>query len=476
MACKGGKDKDVTAPPKATAAVSAAPTVSVATVLANDEAKPPFLLLLDDSGAVRLGAAKTWADLDANRLKLAKKPSKLDSVDRYIREQYAMGVDPMASIAGWDEFGDIDLATLEDTRTASGDSQDDPPPPPEDDESGGTGTAMALDEGKMGKKDSDRAEGQYKMQRVPEDPQLARQQAIDAARTAGILGGSSNIPGGTVGRGIPNEDGTPSRAADIAGMVVKDGKLDKLRAMILVAPTAKAITLIKAVQTSDAAIAVSHDGKIRPLHLQFGLRDGSESPSWTEVRVSSKGFVVEAVPDKPLEITALDQLGATIAKARAARGVAADEPFVVDVIVDLDVDAQRLIDVVISLGVNIIGMGGALTAEELSRRGHRIPTTHLGQPNSQGDLDKAAIRRVVKSSKAKIADCYAMALATTPTLAGTVQVQFFITPDGTVATAAASGISPEVADCVAGVIKSLQFPKPKGGGGVQVSYPFTMHP
>ena len=50
------------------------------------------------------------------------------------------------------------------------------------DESGGTGTAMALDEGKMGKKDSDRAEGQYKMQKNQEDPQLARQQAIEQAR------------------------------------------------------------------------------------------------------------------------------------------------------------------------------------------------------------------------------------------------------------------------------------------------------
>lgn len=39
------------------------------------------------------------------------------------------------------------------------------PPEPEGsaDESGGTGTAMALDEGKMGKHDADRAEGQYKM-------------------------------------------------------------------------------------------------------------------------------------------------------------------------------------------------------------------------------------------------------------------------------------------------------------------------
>ena len=50
-----------------------------------------------------------------------------------------------------------------------------------EDESGGTGTAMALEEGKMGKKDSDRAEGQYKM----------RAAAADQARNAGILGGAA---------------------------------------------------------------------------------------------------------------------------------------------------------------------------------------------------------------------------------------------------------------------------------------------
>jgi hypothetical protein len=60
-------------------------------------------------------------------------------------------------------------------------------------------------------------------------------------------------------------------------------------------------------------------------------------------------------------------------------------------------------------------------------------------------------------------------------LAGTVQVQFFIKPDGTVASAAASGVDPAVASCVADVIKSLAFPKPNGGGGVQVNYPFTKH-
>jgi hypothetical protein len=50
----------------------------------------------------------------------------------------------------------------------TGASADDPPPPEleeGDEESGGTGTAMALDEGKMGKKDSQRADGEYKLRR-----------------------------------------------------------------------------------------------------------------------------------------------------------------------------------------------------------------------------------------------------------------------------------------------------------------------
>jgi uncharacterized protein YfaS (alpha-2-macroglobulin family) len=75
-------------------------------------------------------------------------------------------------------------------------SADDPPPEEEDnkpgdgdDESGGRGTAMALEEGKMGKDDYSRADGQFKMKNEKADPALSRQQAIDQARNAGILGG-----------------------------------------------------------------------------------------------------------------------------------------------------------------------------------------------------------------------------------------------------------------------------------------------
>ena len=45
----------------------------------------------------------------------------------------------------------------------------------------------------------------------------------------------------------------------------------------------------------------------------------------------------------------------------------------------------------------------------------------------------------------------------------------------TVAGANAHGFDNEVANCVAGVIGAIEFPAPKGGGGVQVNYPLTFH-
>jgi len=105
-----------------------------------------------------------------------------------------------------------------------------------------------------------------------------------------------------------------------------------------------------------------------------------------------------------------------------------------------------------------------------------VPTVSIGQPNAQGDLDKAIIRRYIKRNIQKISYCYEKQLLANSKLAGTVATQFFIAPSGHVASATASGVDPDVATCVADVIKAIEFPKPKGGGGVQVNYPFTFRP
>ncbi|CAN5849246.1 hypothetical protein BH11MYX3_BH11MYX3_07850 [soil metagenome] len=102
-----------------------------------------------------------------------------------------------------------------------------------------------------------------------------------------------------------------------------------------------------------------------------------------------------------------------------------------------------------------------------------VPTVSVGQPSSQGDLDKAIIRRYIKRNIQKITYCYEKELLAKPRLQGKLDAKFFITPNGNVAMSQATGFDAGVSTCVAKVIKDIEFPKPKGGGGVQVIYPFT---
>jgi outer membrane biosynthesis protein TonB len=109
-------------------------------------------------------------------------------------------------------------------------------------------------------------------------------------------------------------------------------------------------------------------------------------------------------------------------------------------------------------------------------RNPAVPSVSTGSFTSHGDLDKAEIRRAIKQHMSAISACYEKALPNSPGLAGRLLVQFFIERDGSVSHSSASGIDPVVDQCVADVIKSIQFPAPKGGGGVQVNYPFNFQP
>ena len=56
------------------------------------------------------------------------------------------------------------------------------------DESGGTGTKMALEEGRMGKKDSNREAGRYALENKNVDAKLARRSAVAKAKKSGVFG------------------------------------------------------------------------------------------------------------------------------------------------------------------------------------------------------------------------------------------------------------------------------------------------
>jgi hypothetical protein len=136
-------------------------------------------------------------------------------------------------------------------------------------------------------------------------------------------------------------------------------------------------------------------------------------------------------------------------------------------------------------GYNKIGLGkyGEVGYDGLGGgpRGGRprvpgVPTPRVGEPITAGGYDKQIIRRYIRRNISKIAYCYEKQLLAKPTLAGTVNVSFFINPNGTVKTATGAGVDAEVANCVADVVNAIEFPAPPDGGGVQVNYPFTFRP
>jgi len=102
-----------------------------------------------------------------------------------------------------------------------------------------------------------------------------------------------------------------------------------------------------------------------------------------------------------------------------------------------------------------------------------VPTISIGKPTVEGDLDKAIIRRYIKRNIPKVQYCYEKQLLANDTLEGTVTTRFVIDENGSVASASAEGVDKEVASCIARVMKDIQFPKPKSGGIVRVTYPFT---
>jgi hypothetical protein len=119
------------------------------------------------------------------------------------------------------------------------------------------------------------------------------------------------------------------------------------------------------------------------------------------------------------------------------------------------------------------GIGGPGNGRWRKREG-ATPTVSIPAPREVSDgLDKAIIKRYVKRNLAKIEYCYETELLVKPNLEGTVSVQFLITSTGTVSSAVGAGMDANVAKCVAGVVKNIEFPAPKSGGNVQVNYPFT---
>ena len=94
-----------------------------------------------------------------------------------------------------------------------------------------------------------------------------------------------------------------------------------------------------------------------------------------------------------------------------------------------------------------------------------------------GSLTKEDITGTIRKDLQAIRLCYERALTKSPQLEGKVMVKFVIGADGRVSLATDDSDvqfpDPKVTQCVLGRIRALRFPKPVGGGVVNVKYPFV---
>ena len=136
-----------------------------------------------------------------------------------------------------------------------------------------------------------------------------------------------------------------------------------------------------------------------------------------------------------------------------------------------------------SIGVGNVGTRGkgggtggyGRGASRLGKRRSKVPKVIPLKPTVVGALDMETIRRVIRRHRNEYVYCYEKELNQKRDLAGKIKVQFTIDGRGTVIAAMISETTMNnstVENCLLRKVKRWKFPQPKGGGLVNVNYPF----
>ena len=97
-------------------------------------------------------------------------------------------------------------------------------------------------------------------------------------------------------------------------------------------------------------------------------------------------------------------------------------------------------------------------------------------PVIMGALNKCTIDSYLRKSEGEIKKCHENGLKKNPEIAGRVLINFVISASGDVSSSKVLRTTldnAEVEKCVAGVIRKIKFPAPRGGGIVIVNQPFV---
>ena len=102
------------------------------------------------------------------------------------------------------------------------------------------------------------------------------------------------------------------------------------------------------------------------------------------------------------------------------------------------------------------------------------PHATLGQVESSGDLDVDKIRLYIARKLLRVGLCYERELEKHPGLGGVASASFYISPTGAVLDSHGRAPTRALGECISDVMRSIQFPKPRGGGLVRVRPSFTL--
>lgn len=460
----------------------------------------------------------------------------------------------------------------------------------QEEELGGTGTKMSLDEGKMGKRDSDRSAGRYSLENEGVDPARARREARKKAIEAGVLAASDDVPvaallgtgdfssglddrslyGGSVGPAYMGPLPSPGWISKQAPLLIADKDLKVARVVEVLRSLCRGGALL-GVAREGSTVATQHtvvmgtlqsescpgpaadkNGFLRPpgatnravlamaeTGYEFQGKEVEAKGEKTDLAELTQALVrqLDERKGKPIElwllvdetttvgelVTALDAAAAAKVavvyvamtsvqfkeghrppvpadnKAEPPAGTAALDKQIVEYWLGdsgmqggFGFGAEGIGPGADGTGWGTIGPGRYANTDPSDGTGKVYGTGHgrggmhgrkgvepqlrLGNLSTAGDLDKNIIHRYLRRKLPRIKYCYEKELSAEPGLKGTVVANFQIGPSGAVVGSAAKGVNAKVSSCVADVIKSIQFPKPRGGGIVQVRYPLSFMP
>ena len=120
------------------------------------------------------------------------------------------------------------------------------------------------------------------------------------------------------------------------------------------------------------------------------------------------------------------------------------------------------------------GMDGLVDKKSIYTAGLPFKTVVLG------GMDPDIIRKIIQDHIPQFRYCYQKELdVASSEFSGVVKLNFIIASSGRVSRAGVDSVSPlpaKVKGCVVNVLKGIKFPRPMGGGTVEVNQPFNFYP